>query len=171
MEEKSKITGAEWEIMRVVWTLHQTTSKDIIEIMEVKKGWKQATTKTLIGRLVEKGMLNTQPEGRKYIYTAAITERESLKTMREGFFENICSKEIGKEIAAMISEATLSHDDIKLLEETLEKKKKVAVEEVKCNCVPGQCQCKGHHVICKSGGNTKLTKETTCKKTVTQDKM
>lgn len=144
-EDKAKITDAEWEVMRVVWTLHQATSKKISGILESKKEWKQTTTKTLIGRLLKKGMLHAKSEGKRYIYTAAVTENESLKTVRDSLFENICSKEIGNEIAAMISDATLSHDDITLLEATLKKKKKEAVEEIECNCVPGQCQCKEYH--------------------------
>lgn len=144
-EDKTKITEAEWEVMRVVWTLHQATSKKIIEVLEAKKDWKPATTKTLIGRLVQKGMLNTESEGKRYLYTAAVNQNESLKSLRDSLFEHVCSKEIGKIIAKMISEATLSHCDIKLLEETIEKKKKEAVTEVTCNCVPGQCQCNDHH--------------------------
>lgn len=143
-EDKTKITEAEWEIMRVVWTLRQATSKKIIEVLHEKKDWKPATTKTLIGRLVQKGMLNTKSEGKRYLYTAAVNQNESLKSLRDSLFEHVCSKEIGKTIAKMISEATLSHCDIKLLEQTIETKKKEAVTEVKCNCVPGQCQCKDH---------------------------
>ncbi|MDX8362452.1 CopY/TcrY family copper transport repressor [Cytobacillus sp. IB215316] len=142
-EDKSKITDAEWEVMRVVWTLNHATSRNISEVLEAKREWAQATTKTLIGRLVKKGMLNTKSDGKRYIYTAAVSENESLKTVRESFFENICSKQVGNELASMISEATLSFDDIDLLEETLAKKKEEAVEEVECNCIPGQCQCKG----------------------------
>ncbi|GGM29575.1 uracil phosphoribosyltransferase [Paraliobacillus quinghaiensis] len=145
MEDKSQITDAEWEVMRVVWTLHQATSKDIIEVLRSKKNWKQATAKTLIGRLVQKGLLETEQDGKRYLYTAAVDETESVKMLEQRLFDRICNKEVGKTIASMISESTLSHNDIELLEETLNRKKSEAVEEVKCNCVPGQCQCKGHH--------------------------
>ncbi|WP_138418018.1 CopY/TcrY family copper transport repressor [Aquibacillus sediminis] len=144
MEDKFQITDAEWEVMRVVWTLQQATSKDIIEVLQSKKNWKQATAKTLIGRLVQKGMLDTEKDGKRYLYTAAVDENESVKMLQDRLFERICNKEVGKTIATMILESTLSHDDIKLLEKNLEMKKSQAVEEVKCNCVPGQCQCKGH---------------------------
>ena len=139
MEDKSQITDAEWEVMRVVWTLHQATSKDIIEVLHSKKNWKQATAKTLIGRLVQKGLLETEQDGKRYLYTAAVDETESVKMLEQRLFDRICNKEIGKAIANMILDATLSHDDIKLLEETLEIKKNEAMEEVECNCVPGQC--------------------------------
>ena len=66
---KPRITDAEWEVMRVVWANGRVTSKEIISILKEKMDWKQATIKTLLGRLVEKGALNTEQEGRKFIYT------------------------------------------------------------------------------------------------------
>lgn len=144
-EENSKITDSEWEIMRVVWTLNKVTSKQIIDVLQEKKDWKPATTKTFLGRLVKKRMLNTEADGKRYLYSAAVNEEKTIRNVTNSFFHQICSKEVGKTIAGMISEAVLSFDDITLLEKALEQKKKNAVEEVTCNCVPGQCQCQEHH--------------------------
>lgn len=144
-EEGSKITDAEWEVMRVVWTLKKVSSKEISDVLKEKKDWKPATTKTFIGRLVKKGMLSTEPKGNRYLYTATVSEDESLKSVTDELFYHICNKEVGKTIAELISEAILSHKDVEILEKVLEKKKEDAVEEVECNCVPGQCQCQEHH--------------------------
>lgn len=139
--QESNITDAEWEVMRVVWANNEVTSKEISQVLQKKKGWKSATTKTFIGRLVKKGMLNTEKEGNRYLYSASVNEEESLKSVTSELFELICNKEVGKTIAELISEATLSYKDVALLEEVLEIKKMDAVEEVECNCVPGQCNC------------------------------
>ncbi|MCH4985283.1 CopY/TcrY family copper transport repressor [Macrococcus sp. PK] len=135
------ITDSEWEVMRVVWAQNKTTSKDIRDTIENKKNWKPATTKTLIGRLVDKGVLNTEKDGNKYIYSTDLKESDFIKSTLEQTFNNICSKDVGKIIADLISKSTLSFRDIEELEEVLEMKKKNAVDEVQCNCVPGQCNC------------------------------
>ena len=144
-EEKPEITDSEWEVMRVVWTLKEVTSKEISSVLEEKKEWKPATTKTFIGRLVKKGMLTTEKIGNRFIYRAGVSEEESLKTLKSGLFTHICSRAVGKTIADLIDEATLSHDDIALLQQTLQTKKKDAVDDIACNCVPGQCTCKKDH--------------------------
>lgn len=144
-EQNSKITDAEWEVMRIVWTNNKATSKEISQVLEKKKGWKSATTKTLIGRLVKKGMLNTETQGNRYLYTASVNEDESIKGVTTELFELICNKEVGKTITELISKATLSHNDIAMLEEVIKMKKKDAVEEVECKCVPGQCHCQDHN--------------------------
>ena len=139
------ITDAEWEVMRVVWANTQVTSKEVISTMEEKLDWKQATTKTLLGRLVEKGALNTEQEGRKYIYSANIEEKEAIRSFTNHIFDRICRKQVGNVIESMIKDHTLSSDDIQRLEEILEMKKAFAVEEVDCQCAEGQCYCHLHH--------------------------
>jgi len=140
-EIDSKITDSEWEVMRVVWAQGDVTSKEIREVLQQKRDWKPATTKTFIGRLVKKGMLHTETEGNKYIYSANINENEFIRSTLDETFDNICNRDVGNTIVDLISKATLSFQDIERLKKTLEKKKKDAVEEVPCTCVPGQCNC------------------------------
>ena len=72
IELNTYITDAEWEVMRVVWANDRVTSKKVISVLKEKMDWTQSTIKTILGRLVEKGVLNTEQEGRKFIYTANI---------------------------------------------------------------------------------------------------
>ena len=127
--------------MRVVWAQNKTTSKDIRDIIENKKNWKPGTTKTLIRKLVDKGVLNTEKDGNKYIYSTNLKESDFLKSTLEQIFDNICNKDVGKIIVDLISKSTLNYLDIEELEKVLEMKKEDAVDEVQCNCVPGQCNC------------------------------
>jgi len=62
------ISEAEWEVMRVVWSNNQVTSKLVIEILKEKKSWSVSTIKTLLSRLVEKDMLQTEKIGNKFLY-------------------------------------------------------------------------------------------------------
>ena len=139
------ITDAEWEVMRIVWANTHATSKDVISILSEKMNWKQGTIKTLLGRLVEKGALHTELEGRKFIYTANIEEKDALRSYTNEIFERVCRKNVGSVVESIIEDHALSFDDIKRLEEILEKKKAFAVDEVDCQCVEGQCDCNLHH--------------------------
>ena len=132
------ITDAEWEVMRVVWVNGRVTSKEVISILKEKMDWKQATIKTLLGRLVEKGVLNTEQEGRKFIYTTNIEEKEAVGNYTDDIFNRICRKNVGNVVGSII-------DDIQRLEEILEMKKAFAVAEVDCQCTEGQCDCHLHH--------------------------
>ncbi|ALS01736.1 penicillinase repressor [Enterococcus silesiacus] len=144
MSEKKKslnITDAEWEIMRVAWTTKETTSKEVTEILNAKTEWKSTTVKTLLSRLVDKGMLGTTRNGNKFIYFPLVEERKSIEALSEEMLAKVCSKKVGKVLESIINESLLSFDDIDELEALLKEKRKSAVKEVACNCTPGQCQC------------------------------
>ena len=140
-----KITDAEWEIMRVAWANESVTSREITAILENKKQWKAATIKTLIGRLVDKGALQTIKEGNKFIYSATVTEEESMDVYTDDVLSRVCNKQSGHVISNMIAEATLSKVDIDMLKKLLEEKENTALHEVPCECAPGQCECHLHH--------------------------
>lgn len=139
--ETIQISPAEWEVMRVVWTAKQTTSKEIGEILNDKMDWKPATTKTLIGRLVKKGMLETTPEGRSFLYSPAVSEEETIQESGSRLLDTVCKAKAGTMLAHMIEEATLSQTDIERLQELLERKKVDAPAAVTCDCLRGQCEC------------------------------
>ena len=138
------ITDAEWEIMRVIWAQGETTSKEVTQILNHKTEWKNTTVKTLLSRLVDKGMIATKPNGNKFIYYPLVAERQSIQTVSKEVLDKVCSKKVGTVIEEMILGSVLSFSDIDRIETILNEKRKVAVDEVCCNCTPGQCQCHLH---------------------------
>ena len=121
MEENSNchITGAEWEIMRVVWANEEVTSKFVSEVLGEKMNWKHATVKTLLNRLLEKNVLKKREKGNKYIYYTEYNEQEIAKEYVMETFNRICNRAV-------------------------EEKRKAAVKKIPCNCLPGQCNCPEH---------------------------
>lgn len=141
-----KITEAEWEIMRVVWASGTVTSREIVKVLENKKQWKAATIKTLIGRLVDKKALMTTKDGNKFIYSALVTEENSMEFYTYDIFSRVCDKQRGQLIANMVMDTVLSKSDIDRLRKLLEQKEMTALDEVPCNCIAGQCECNlSHH--------------------------
>lgn len=143
--EECHITSAEWQIMKVVWANGEVTSKFVSEVLCEKMDWKKATIKTLLNRLLEKGILCKKEVGNKYIYYTMYKEEEITKNSVMEPFNKICKTKVGKFIGEVIEESLLSYEDIDLLIKILEKKKKDAVIEVPCDCLKGQCNCHQHN--------------------------
>lgn len=148
MSEKKKtlnITDAEWEVMRVAWATNETTSKEVTEILNEKTEWKSTTVKTLLSRLVDKEMMGTKKVGNKFVYFPLVEERKSIDAISAEMLAKVCSKKVGKVLESIIEDSQLSFSDIDHLELLLQEKRQTAVEEVQCNCTPGQCQCQLVH--------------------------
>lgn len=141
-ESQNKISEAEWQVMRVVWAKEKATSQEIVSVLSDTMDWKPATIKTLIGRLVKKEMISTEEQGNKYIYRALVTEETTIRSATSDLFSRICARKIGTTIGDLIAEAKLTVSDIEQIQKELNQKK--PVPEIKCNCIPGQCECAEH---------------------------
>ncbi|KRK36705.1 CopY/TcrY family copper transport repressor [Loigolactobacillus bifermentans] len=137
----AEISDAEWEVMRAVWTLGAVTSRKLIDVLAEKMGWKAATTKTLIGRLVKKGALNATRNGRAFTYTPLVEEQQAMDYATTTLFDHLCRMRSGQALSHLLAHVTLSQGDIQLLQQQLAEKAKTAPEHVMCNCVPGECHC------------------------------
>ncbi|VGV08500.1 CopAB ATPase metal-fist type repressor [Streptococcus pyogenes] len=136
-----RISNAEWEVMRVVWTYGTVKSSDIIMILGKGRKWSDSTIKTLIGRLVKKNLLTSYRQGRAYIYQALLDEtllqKETLATVLDG----ICQRQHTRLLLERLYDLPMTLEEIGVFQELLEVKKENAVLEVPCNCLPGQCHC------------------------------
>lgn len=138
------ISNAEWEIMRVVWTKEETTSSQILEILEQKTDWTASTVKTLLKRLVDKGYLATQKSGKSFLYSALVSEEEAINRQADELFDKFCQRKHTVIIKHLLETTPMTMADINDLQALLLSKKEEALEEVPCNCIPGQCRCKEH---------------------------
>nr|CCC17343.1 penicillinase repressor [Lactiplantibacillus pentosus IG1] len=139
-QTKIEISDAEWEVMRVAWTLGNVTSSQVAEVMADKMGWKTATVKTLLGRLVKKGALRAEKSGRAFTYYPMVEEQPSMDEAVKTLFGHLCQMRVGQTLTDLISETELSQTDIAALQKVLAEKAEHAPEMVECDCVPGtQC--------------------------------
>lgn len=130
----TSISESEWDLMRVIWTMGACSAADIVYQLQRKKHWQPSTTKTLIHRLVKKGLLSTKPDGRRYIYDAKIDQASALKQADSEFLATVCQKQQGKLLFDMIDKAEISQSDLDQLAQLIAQKKKTAPKEVACNC-------------------------------------
>lgn len=142
--EPVKISDAEWEVMRVLWTLNSATAHEIAAILGDKMDWKLATVKTLLGRLSKKEVIRSESEGKRFIYYPNVSETATVRSATENLFSHICAQKIGMTIADLVNEAQLTATDIAAINTALAAK--TPVENIACNCIPGQCECSQHQV-------------------------
>lgn len=133
MEE---ITNAEWEVMRVIWTLKQATSQEVITNLN-QYNWQPATIKTLIGRLVKKGCLAVRRQKRPYVYYPLVAENEAMDQAATNLFSHLCNMKKGYTLLTLINATTLSQSDIVKLQTLLNQKALTAPQEVACDCLKG----------------------------------
>ena len=137
----SEITPSEWELMRIVWTKQTIYSRELIELLQQKRDWSESTIKTLLRRLVKKGLLATEKEDRRFKYTALVSEADAMNETTQQLFDHLCAMKQGTTLYHLIDHLTLSQADIKQLQQLLATKLTTAPAQVVCDCLPDECHC------------------------------
>ena len=113
----SKIPQAELKVMKFIWEKNDTvTSKETIEAMEGKYGWKQTTTLTLLSRLVKKHFLSAEKIDRYTHYTIVVGHKEYLSVETKDFLSNIHDNSLQSLISALHDDEVVDKDMLDLFE-------------------------------------------------------
>ena len=130
-----QISNAEWRIMKIIWMEGKQTSTDLIAVLSERFDWSKSTIKTLLTRLVEKGYLTREKSGKAFVYSALLTQDQSLDLVVEEVKDKVGSKRIVQVLENLIQASDFTLADLNQLQQVLEEKKAEAVETVPCNCM------------------------------------
>ena len=116
------IGDAELEIMKVIWRAKEPiTSLDIGKAVE-NKDWKKTTIATFLARLVEKGALAAEKQGKLYYYTPLITEKEYKRSQTKKLISSLYDGSVRDFAVSFFKEQKLSEEDIKELKAIFDEK-------------------------------------------------
>lgn len=134
-ENEPSISNSEWEVMRIVWTLKQASSNQVIDELQAKKAWTESTIKTLLRRLVQKDLLKTKKDGRRFIYTATVDQTRVMAEAAQELLNQMCDMHKGQVILQLLTDSPISQSDLAAMKKVIDEKEKTAPETVSCNCL------------------------------------
>jgi predicted transcriptional regulator len=74
-----ELTGAEWAIIKAVWDAEPCTAPAIREKLFKQTGWTYSTVRTLMDRMVAKGLLAAAKERNVTLYRSAVTKAQAQR--------------------------------------------------------------------------------------------
>ena len=85
-----QLTEGEWAIIRAVWENEPCAAPTVQEELETQKSWTYSTVKTMMDRMVIKGLLKTERIRNLIFYRSAITKiqaqrGEIMRTVKRAF--------------------------------------------------------------------------------------
>lgn len=123
MSALPRISETEWEIMRVVWGKNPITAAEIIEeLSKADASWHPVTAKTLINRLVKKGALGFDQEGRAYLYRPLVSEGECISAVSSSFLERVFGGSLSGLVAHFVEQRKLSPKQLRDLRKVMDDK-------------------------------------------------
>lgn len=116
-----RISETEWEIMRVVWSRSPISAAEIIETLVGQDAtWHPVTAKTLLNRLVKKGVLGFDLDGRSYLYRPLVRERDCVNAVSSSFLERVFGGSLNSMVAHFVEHRKLSPKQVRELRKILD---------------------------------------------------
>lgn len=124
MGDIPKISETEWKVMKIIWNNPYITANEVVDILDNYVEWKPKTVKTLLNRLLNKGVIHFEKEGREYKYYPLVSEEECIKEENKSFLDRVYNGAFKTMIANFIENQNLTREDIDDLKKILEKNNK-----------------------------------------------
>lgn len=119
-----ELTEGEWAIIQIVWEKEPCTAPTIQEELEAHKNWHYSTVKTLMDRMVTKGLLTAKRFRNLMLYRSAITRVQAQKGEIMRAVKRAFNGALTPMMQFMLDEHKLSQKQLAELESLIRKKRR-----------------------------------------------
>lgn len=123
MSKTPKISDAELQVLQVLWDESPMGATELADRIGAANGWTLATVKTLLSRLLVKGAIKAETEGRRFRYRPVV-KREAVAGRQAGkLVERLFGGRISPLVAQLAEQREIDPEDLAELEELVRKLK------------------------------------------------
>ena len=118
-----RIAEGEYAVMEVLWDEAPLTAADVAARVPEDRGWSLATVKTMLSRLLAKGVLTHEEDGRRYLYRPAIRREDYVAEESGRLIDRMFGGKLTPLVAQLAARDRLSAADIEEIEALLKELK------------------------------------------------
>lgn len=115
-----QISEAESVVMEVLWAGSPRTAEEVIEVLSSTQDWQEPTIKTLLNRLLKKGAIEAERDGRRYLYTPLLRREDWVRAQSSSLLERLFGGRLAPLVAQFQQDGGLSREDVAALRALLD---------------------------------------------------
>lgn len=115
-----QISEAESVVMDVLWQRHPLSAEEVVAALAGNQSWQEATVKTLLNRLLNKGAIRAEKDGRRYLYAPLLKREDWVMEESQGLLERLFGGRVAPLVAHFSEQRKLSRKDIAELRKLLD---------------------------------------------------
>lgn len=121
-----RLSDAELEIMLVVWHSDEQpiSASYILEQLQGKRDWALPTLMTVLTRLIKKGYLLKEKQGRNNLYSSVVDEKEYKESEGKSILEKLYGNSFKNFVTSLYNSQAISDDDINDLKDFIDSQAK-----------------------------------------------
>jgi BlaI family transcriptional regulator, penicillinase repressor len=114
-----RISEAEHAVMEVLWRESPLGASEVAERVDPTRGWSDRTVKTMLSRLLAKGVLVHEEEGRRYLYRPAVSRDDYIERESGRLLDRMFGGRVTPLVAHLAERDRLTNKDIEDIEALL----------------------------------------------------
>jgi BlaI family penicillinase repressor len=119
-----ELTEAEWSVIKAVWETEPCTAPAIQELLAQPMGWTYSTVRTLMDRMVVKGVLAAKKEGKLTIYHSAVTREQAQRGELFYTLKHAFNGALTPMVQCLLDSQDLNADELAKIEAIIKARKK-----------------------------------------------
>jgi BlaI family transcriptional regulator, penicillinase repressor len=116
-----RISDSEYAVMDVLWRSAPASAAQVGEALTGSRDWSIQTVKTLLSRLVAKGVVGAEEDGRRYLYRPLVERDDHASRESQRLVDRLFGGRISPLVAQFAERETLSEADIAELKALIER--------------------------------------------------
>ena len=125
-KSRTELTESEWAIIKAVWETEPCTAPVIREKLRRQTAWTYSTVRTLMDRMVVKGLLAAEKVRNLTIYRSAVTREQAQRGELFYALKHAFNGALTPMVQCLLDTGNLSADELTELESLIKAKKKGA---------------------------------------------
>ena len=121
MPTPPQISDSEWDVMKIVWEAGPLTAGQIVQRMVGQSDWHPRSIKTLLSRLVKKGAVAMEEDGKRYLYRAKVTREACRRYETRSFLSRVFDGAVAPALVHFLKQSDLSREELEELKRILER--------------------------------------------------
>ncbi|HEY2464530.1 MAG TPA: BlaI/MecI/CopY family transcriptional regulator [Steroidobacteraceae bacterium] len=115
------VSEAESAVMEVLWQQRaSSSSEDVVVALAERMNWQEPTVKTLLNRLLNKGAIRAQKQGRRYLYSPVLQREQWLASETKSFLDRLFDGRVVPLVSHFSKHRKLTKKDISDLKRLIE---------------------------------------------------
>lgn len=115
-----QISEAESVVMDILWARSPLGADEVAAALADRRDWQDATIKTLLNRLLNKGAIRAEKDGRRYLYSPMVKREDWVLEESRGLLERLFDGRVAPLVAHFSAHRKLSEKDVAELRKLLE---------------------------------------------------
>ena len=122
-ENLPELSKSEYDILRILWKTGRQTVREVHDELLPTSGWAYTTTKTMMDRMVKRGLLARKEFHGIYLYEPKITRPVGLARLVQFFADRVLETDTQSVVAMFAQTGAITPEEIEELEKILEEER------------------------------------------------